>query len=147
MTKPKLGDYWRLYLYENLLGSKNIISQILSDFENKKILGLIFPEHFYLIIKYIYRKKQSNIRHLNNLLNLLFPKMKSKIKFAVNFPAGNMFWARTSAIYQIFDEKIIQNSPSEEGQNDGIILHGIERAWPFIAKLNGFNYKTILYYI
>jgi hypothetical protein len=147
LTKPKLGDYWRLYLYENLLGSKNIISQILSDFENKKILGLIFPEHFYLIIKYIYRKKQSNIRHLNNLLNLLFPKMKSKIKFAVNFPAGNMFWARTSAIYQIFDEKIIQNSPSEEGQNDGIILHGIERAWPFIAKLNGFNYKTILYYI
>ena len=147
LTNPNIGYFWRLYLYENLLGNKYIISEILSEFENKKKLGLIFPEHFYLIIKLIYRKKLSNIRQLNNLLNLLFPKRLSQIKYAINFPAGNMFWARISAIYQIFDDKIMQNSPSEEGQNDGTILHGIERAWPFIAKFNGFHYKKILYYI
>ena len=111
MTNPNIGYFWRLYLYENLLGNKYIISEILSEFENKKKLGLIFPEHFNLIIKLIYRKKLSNIRQLNNLLNLLFPKRLSQIKYAINFPAGNMFWARISAIYQIFDDKIMQNSP------------------------------------
>ena len=58
-----------------------------------------------------------------------------------------MFWARTSAIYQIFNEKIIKNTPEEKGQTDGTIMHGIERIWLYLVKLNGFDYKTILYYI
>ena len=42
---------WRNYLYQNLLGSKDIISEILTDFENYKALGFILPEVYYDIIK------------------------------------------------------------------------------------------------
>ena len=142
-----LGNNWRSYLYENLLGSENIISQILSDFENHNDLGLIFPKHFSPIIQYVYKTRHSNTKHLNKLLRLLFPKRRLLINDALNFPSGNMFWARISAIYQIFNKKIIKFTPKEKGQIDGTILHGIERFWPFLIKLNGFCYKTILYYI
>ena len=142
-----LGKYWQVYLYENLLGNKKIVSTILTDFENHNKLGLIFPEHFYLELKYIYKCNPSNIKHLNNLLGILFPDMKLKAGNVFNFPAGNMFWARTISLYQIFSDKIIRSAPEEKGQIDGTILHAIERIWIYLAKLNGFYYKTILYYI
>ena len=44
---PIYGFKWRNYLYENLIGSKELISEILSDFENHDKLGIIFPETFY----------------------------------------------------------------------------------------------------
>ena len=80
-------------------------------------------------------------------MHILFPERRTKIKNVLNFPAGNMFWARTSAIYQIFNEKIIGAVPKEKGQNDGTILHGIERFWPFLVKFNGYYSKTIFYAI
>ena len=144
---PKLGNNWRVYLYENLLGNKNIISQILFDFESNNRLGLIFPEPFYLIIKFVYNMNPTNIKQLNRLAKILFPTLKIKLGYEFIFPAGNMFWAKTEAIYQMFNEKVIQLSPKEKGQSDGTILHAIERFWPILTKLNGFYYKTILYFI
>ena len=143
----KLGYYWRDYLYKNLLGSKNIVSSILSEFENHRKLGLIFPEHFYLEIKYAYSYNPSNTKYLNYLLEILFPDKKLKVGEVRNFPVGNMFWARPIALYQIFNDNIIKSAPEEKGQIDGTILHAIERFWIYLAKLNGFEYKTIFYYI
>ena len=42
-----IGENWRNYLYNNLLGNENIISEILSEFENKDKLGFSFPENYY----------------------------------------------------------------------------------------------------
>ena len=38
------------------------------------------------------------------------------INIVVIFPAGDMFWARTEAIYQIFEIKFINKFPKELGQ-------------------------------
>ena len=143
----ELGRYWQHYLYENLLGNKSIIIQILSDFENNNELGFIFPEHFYALILDAYTYKYQNWYYLNKIFDILFPNMKLRAGNNFNFPVGNMFWARTLAIYQIFDERIIKLVPEENGQIDGTILHAIERFWLYLVKLNGFNYKTILYNI
>ena len=143
----KMGREWKNYLYENLLGNKSIIKKILSDFENHSELGFIFPEHFYASIIYAYEYKNRNWFHLNRLFDILFPNKKLKAGNIMNFPVGNMFWARTHAIYQIFDERIIKLAPEENGQTDETILHAIERFWLYLVKLNGFKYKTILYYI
>ena len=143
----ELGRYWQHYLYENLLGNESIIIQILSDFENNKELGFIFPEHFYALILDAYSYRYKNWYYLNRIFDILFPNMKLRAGNNFNFPVGNMFWARTLAIYQIFDERIIKLAPEENGQLDGTILHAIERFWLYLVKLNGFNYKTILYNI
>ena len=46
------SDDWRNYLFNNLLGNKNIISEIITDFENNSKLGFIFPENYYKILLY-----------------------------------------------------------------------------------------------
>ena len=147
LDKEDLGKYWQRYLYENLLGNQNIINQILSDFENNNKLGFIFPEHYYPLIKFAYEYKSKICNHMDKIFDILFPNMKIRTGNILNFPAGNMFWAKTEAIHQIFNEKIINLAPRERGQIDGTILHAIERFWLYLVKLNGFYYKTILYYI
>ena len=143
--KTKLGNYWRQYMYENLLGNKNIIKQILSDFESHRNLGIIYPEHFYKIIKFTTIITKKDLYYINKIFDILFPKIKNRPNNINNFPAGNMFWARTSAIYQIFNEQIIKLCPKELGQGDGTILHAIERFWIYLVKINGYYYKTIFY--
>ena len=54
-TVPQIGFIWRNYLYNNLFGNTNIISEILYDFENDRKLGFIFPEAFYGIIKHFFK--------------------------------------------------------------------------------------------
>ena len=141
------GEKWRIYLYENLLGNKNITSKILSDFENNDKLGFFFPEHYYIQIKYVYNWNLANKKYVNHFLEILFPDKKIKVGEIIDFPVGNMFWARTKAIYQLFDDKVIELCPKENGQIDGTALHGIERIWLYLVKINGFFYKTNLYYL
>lgn len=46
-----IGENWRNYLYNNLLGNENIISEILSKFKNKDKLGFSFPENYSILIQ------------------------------------------------------------------------------------------------
>ena len=146
--KKGKGKYWQQYLFENLLGNKNIIIKILSDFENNKKLGFIFPEpDFFHISKAYMHENFLNYYYMHKILDILFPNKDIWPGNILAFPVGNMFWSRTKAIYQIFNEKIIELSPEENGALDGTILHAIERIWLYLVKLNGFKYKTFLYYI
>ena len=138
------GKLWRNYLFNNLLGNQNIILEILSDFENYNNLGFIFPETYrqvflsYGNVLTIKDKKKMNI-----ILKILFPQKEFKIGNIIDFPEGNMFWAKTKSIHQIFNLAKEDFFPKEKGQNDGTIMHGIERIWLYIVKLNGFYYKKI----
>ena len=69
-----------------------------------------------------------------------------KIGTKLLFPSGNMFWAKVDAIYQIFDIGILKLFPKELNQTNITIMHGIERIWVYLAKLNGFSYKMIFKY-
>ena len=146
-VNEKLGKYWQFYLYENLLGNKSIISKILSDFENNNKLGFIFPENFYAEVKDSFNLNNLNLKYMNHILRILFPKNKLKVGKFLFFPVGNMFWARTGAVYQIFNKKLFKLIPEEKGQFDKTIMHAIERIWLYLTKLNGYYYKTCLYYI
>ena len=74
------------------------------------------------------------------LLNKLF-KFKFNIGSKIEFPIGNMFWARVNSIYQIFNEDFTNEIPKELGQKDGTIMHAIERIWLYLVKLNGYYYQ------
>ena len=50
------GDGLRKNLLENLLGSIDIVSEILTDYENNDKLGFIFPENYYKVIIRIWRR-------------------------------------------------------------------------------------------
>ena len=136
-----LGRAWRRYLYENLLGNKEIISEILSDFENNNKLGFIFPETFYKIIILTWRTSKTIKKYMNLFLNKIFPGYN--IKKNLVFPAGNMFWAKVGSIYQIYEQNIEKKCPEELNMSYKTILHAVERIWLYVVKLNGYYYKTI----
>ena len=143
-----LGSNWRNYLYENLLGSKKIISEILHDFEKYEKLGFIFPEVYYDIIKNIndydstdFPLHKPNIKYMNFILNKIFPGFIIGNKLI--FPSGDMFWSKVKAIYQIFQIKFNKKFPKELNQTNDTIMHGIERIWIYLVKLNGYYYKVI----
>ena len=136
-----MGDNWRNYLYNNLLGNENIISEILSEFENNYKLGFLFPENYYKALL-LFGEKLSNKNKvlMKYLLNKLF-KFKFNIGSKIEFPIGNMFWARVNSIYQIFNEDFTNEIPKELGQKDGTIMHAIERIWLYLVQLNGYYYQ------
>ena len=47
----EIGENLRKYLCNNLLGSENIMIEILSDFENNDKLGFAFPENYSILIR------------------------------------------------------------------------------------------------
>ena len=143
-----LGSNWRNYLYENLLGSKEVISEILTDFEKYEKLGLIFPEPYYDIIKDIqnfdsteFTLHRRNIKYMNFILGKIFPGFKAGEKLI--FPTGNMFWAKIKSIHQIFKIRFKKKFPKELNQTNETLMHGIERIWLYLVKLNGYYFKII----
>ena len=138
---PYIGFLWRNYLYNNLLGDANIISEILSNFENSKKLGILFPETYYLVYNESKKLKKKTKKYLNFLLRKIFPT--NVVGPLRSFPAGNMFWSRTKAIFQMFIVDFYKYFPNENDDTNDTIMHGIERIWLYLAKLNGFYYKII----
>ena len=149
LHNQNLGSNWSQYIYKNLIGDEEVILEIINEFENEEKLGIIFPEVYYEIIKGIKGFENINFAlHKNNkkAMNFLLKKIfhRYKIGERIVFPVGNMFWAKTKAIYQIFQIKIIY--PDELGQVNDTIMHAIERIWLYLVKLNGFYYKTTFKY-
>ena len=141
-----LGSGWSEYLFSNLIGNKEIVLDILNDFEINQKLGFIFPETYHEIIKdYEYFENINfdihfkNIFYMNDIIRKSFHKYI--IKERLIFPVGNMFWAKTKAIYQIFKVRLYY--PKELNQTNETIMHGIERIWLYLVKLNGYYYKRI----
>ena len=145
---PITGNMWRQYLYNNLLGSEEIVSEIINDFEVHKNLGFIFPDTYYNIVKGVknfesidFKYHKENIYYIDFVVKQLLGNIK--ISKQLIFPSGDMFWAKIDAIHQIFEIKFIKMFPKEIGQLNKTIMHAIERLWLYLVKLNGYYYKTI----
>ena len=141
LTAPELGNLWRNYLYNNLLGNTNIVSEILYEFENNEKLGFMFPETYFGIIQQFYLLTEGTKNWMNFLATKLFSNYK--VGELSNFPAGNMFWARIVAISQIFSYDFSKYFPEEDDQTNDTIMHAIERIWLYLVKFNDFYYKMI----
>ena len=148
---PLLGNEWRHYIFGNLLGNKNVISEIIYDFEKYDKLGFICADTYYINIKgltdfeYINcRYHEPNIKYMNFILKRLFGKYK--VGKRLTFPDGDMFWAKVEAIYQIFSIDFKKKYPKENNQINGTFMHAIERIWIYLVKLNGYYYKKIFNY-
>ena len=119
----------------------------MNELEKYNKLGLIFPEPFYKILTNFGKKIiDPNIKYMNYIIKKISPKYRVSQNY-FDFPEGNMFWAKIEAIYQIFEMNIEKRVSKENGMLDLTIIHGIERIWIFLAKINGFFYKKIFKHI
>jgi len=133
---------WRNHLYHNLLGSKEIVDDILNAFFQNEKLGLLFSDNYGMIPYWGYTwltnrglvadvLKKLNLSKLNYILD----------KTYIDYPAGTMFWFRPEAISQILDADFkYEDFPEEPIGNDGTLAHGLERLFGYVTQLNGFDY-------
>lgn len=134
-------DGWREYLLNNLFGSEYRLRQIFSVFLREPEIGLIYPQN-YLRLPYAANTWLANRGQAQAWGKRLGIHQIPEGYF--DFPAGSMFWARTSAIRSLFDTGIkIDDFPQERGQTDGTLAHTMERMLGALPVANGYDIVAI----
>ena len=133
----KLGDRWREFLWEHLLGKHHSMMDLaISHFAADPRLGLLFAEEPHLTDWSGNREIAEKIAKRAGLSLPLPPFFE--------YPVGNMFWARTSALAPLIELGLDWNDyPKEPVDKDGTILHALERLIPFAAKKQDLNFATL----
>jgi len=137
------GDDWRRYLFRHLFGSEENVKGIINLLENNPELGIVFPEMFPIFSDADY--SEENIAECYRVLEKLMIELKLPDSLA--FPGGNMFWAKTAAVIDLFKSGLTATDfPEETGQTNGTLAHAVERVWVYVAQSNGFSYLKVLNY-
>jgi glycosyltransferase involved in cell wall biosynthesis len=133
---PGLGERWREFLWQNLLGDRHpmmdiVIGRLAAD----ETLGLVFADDPHLVEWNTNRQFSEGLAARMGITAPLSPFF--------DFPIGTMFWARTSALKSLFDLKLgWDDYPPEPLAYDGTILHALERLLPFVARHAGYRFAT-----
>ena len=130
---------WRHYLYENLLGSKEIVDSHLYLLEKKNI-GISFPQHFApLRININWGYDFTMAKNLLKKMGIVIDSQK-----LLEFPSGSMFWARCDAISPLLDLNLkLSDFDAEEGQTDGTLAHAIERSFLYICESQHYRWAKV----
>lgn len=131
-----LGEKWREFLWQNLLGGLYSMMDVVVDrFAKDDNLGLVFASDPHLSDWDFNRGMSEDLAKRIGRVEPLPPYF--------DFPIGTMFWARPSALEPLlrlnFDWK---DYPDEPAPIDGTVLHTIERLLPFAAREAGYKYAT-----
>jgi lipopolysaccharide biosynthesis protein len=136
---------WRGFLFDNLLGSTEVVRTIFSYFSSDPQIGLLSPV-YYSSMKghaesYCWGENWSKC---NKVLRKIGIKVSKD--YQVIFPAGSMFWFRPKALKEIFDLKL--SLDDFEGGNilDKGLSHAIERLLGIVAERSGYKYKRVLFF-
>jgi glycosyltransferase involved in cell wall biosynthesis len=135
-SDPTLGDRWREFLWQNLLGEDcAMMDAIIARLAADETLGLVFPDDPHLCD---WRANRANAQALAARMGMTEP-----LPPFFDFPIGTMFWARTAALKPLLDLKLgWEDYPPEPVPYDGTILHAIERLLPFVAQHAGYRFAT-----
>ena len=148
-VKPmSLGESWAYECFENLLGNKCLVENIIALFENNTRLGILSPPiphhgpYYPTIGKSEWGENYKIVKKLAKQLDIKVDIDKEK---EPNAPLGSMFWIRTDALKPLFryDWKY-SDMPKEPIADDNTVLHGIERIYPFCAQEAGYYCADIV---
>ncbi len=135
-SDPALGERWREFLWQNLLGGSHpMMDVVIGHLAADEKLGFVFAEDPHLC-------GWDENRGIAEALAARMGMTEALPPF-FDFPIGTMFWARTAALRPLFDLRLAWDDyPSEPVPCDGTILHAIERLLPLVAHHAGYRYAT-----
>ena len=132
-TDAQMGERWRDFLFENLVGSRfPMADTAIGAFAEDPALGLMMAEDPHVV------GWGSNWELAKDLARRM--GMDHSLPFQFDFPLGTMFWARAAALRPLLDLGMrVQDFPNEPISDDGTILHALERLIPFVVRHAGFD--------
>jgi len=141
-TRRELNG-WGAFLLKNLLGSPEMVADILRSFEMEKDLGLLFPDYFPPIRRFV--EWGSNWETGSRLGERLHLRLEREA--GIDFPAGSMFWFRPKAMEPLFALNLREEDfePDAENCEDGTLAHALERLFLKVVENKGYLWKKVLY--
>jgi lipopolysaccharide biosynthesis protein len=131
-----VGDTWRNYLWDSLLGGERVWETIQAAFSAEPRLGLMFAEDRNVIG---WTKNRVPAAQLQQRFGLAGGLPEVPV-----FPIGTMFWCRPQAIAAVLKSGLAwADYPAEPLPYDGTLLHAIERLLPTVCEQSGHTWKTI----
>jgi len=135
-TDAVMGDRWRSFLLETLLGGAAGLPAVLSLFAGDPNLGLVFAEDRHCV-------GWSKNRPAAEVLAARMQPPPVLPDWPV-FPLGTMFWARPAALAPLWGLGLgPQDLPGEPVAYDGTILHAMERMLPAVCSSTGHGWCTV----
>jgi glycosyltransferase involved in cell wall biosynthesis len=128
-----VGNRWRRYLLENLIGSQEVARSVLSLFSEAKV-GLVFPEDAHPL------DMGENRPYIEDLASMLHLEV---MQDASLFPVGNMFWVRVDAIKKLFELEASKVLEEEPLPYDGSYMHALERFITHVVESRGYEIATV----
>lgn len=140
--KPySVGESFAYKCFENVLGSKAYVQNVIDRFEQEPRLGMLMPpapnhSYFYDGVGDEWTVNYEITKKLAEELDIHVDIDEDKEPIS---PLGTMFWFRPKALKPLFDRKWkFEDFPKEPNKVDGTILHGIERLYGFTAQSQGY---------
>lgn len=131
-----LGDRWRSFLVDTLLGGAAGLPAVLSLFAGEPDLGLVFAEDRHCV-------GWSRNRTIADALAVRMQPPPVLPEWPV-FPIGTMFWARPAALAPLWALGLgPQDLPGEPVAYDGTVLHAMERMLPAVCESTGHGWCTL----
>ncbi len=133
--------------FQNVLGSREYVENILSLFEKNPRLGMAFPPppnhaEYFGLLGNEWGPNFNVTESLAKELDLNVPLSMAKEPVA---PLGTMFWFRPKAMHKLLDNGWkYTDFPKEPIPTDGTVLHAIERIYPFVVQDAGYYPAYIL---
>lgn len=133
---------WIRSLWENMIGSKAYINNVLYTLHKNPRLGLLVPpfpisENFsFSLYTDAWQKDFIVTKNLANDMNLQCELDSSKQPITL----GTVFWAKVAALKKLFEiEWKYEDFPEEPLNDDGTISHAVERILAYVAQDAGFE--------
>ena len=131
-----MGDRWRTYLLDVLLGAGSGLGGALAPFADDPALGLVFAEDRHLV-------GWTRNRAAAAALAARMTPSPALPEWPL-FPLGTMFWARPAALAPLWDLGLqAADFPPEPAPDDGTVLHAIERLLPAVCESTGHGWATL----
>jgi len=123
-----LGNVWRKLLYYDLIGSDDVVKNIIHTFEKDDHTGVITGKNTILDSERYTYGNDAKIAQLAKQAKLIYDRH-------YYFAAGTMFWTRSALLKPIVDLFIAGELHFEEesGQIDDTLAHAIERFFGIIV--------------
>ena len=132
---------WIHCLWENMIGSKAYIENVLDLFLNNPDLGLLVPpfpisRHLPMLYTDVWGRNYSITKDLIDRMGLKCDLSMDKQPITL----GTVFWAKVAALRKLFEiEWKYEDFDDEPLKIDGTISHSIERVLAYVAQDAGFD--------
>lgn len=140
------GQQFAERLYENLVGSRALIQNILMTFEQNPRMGIagvpmVYHSDYFMVVLKGLELNRPGVMQLVKDLNLNVTVSKDCVDPSAY---GDMFWFRPAALKKAISHGFTYDDFDIKYQKDGTILHAIERCYGYIAQDAGFYYADII---